>query len=307
VTIGLGTAAIGGLYEELDDRTARATLEAAWSAGIRYFDTAPHYGAGVAERRLGAFLREKPRHELTVSTKVGRLLRPGTGATEGFPGATELVRVRDYSATGVYNSLAESLERTGLARFDTLFIHDPDDYWEDAVDHAYPALARLRAEGAVGTIGVGMNQAEMLARFVAETDIDCVLVAGRYTLLDRTAEAELLPLCADRGVAVIVGGVFNSGVLADPRPDAHFDYQPAPPEVRRRVDELAAACARHGVALPAAALRFPLRHNVVTSVVTGARTAAEVAQNAAHLATEIPGALWAELDEVVRRGEHQRT
>jgi len=298
MTVGLGTAAIGGLYEELDDATAWATLDDAWESGIRYFDTAPHYGVGVAERRLGAFLRGKPRHEFTVSTKVGRLLRPGTGATEGFPGATELVRVRDYSAAGVYTSLAESLERTGLARFDTLFIHDPDDHWEEAVGAAYPALARLRAEGAVGTIGVGMNQAEMLARFVAETDIDCVLVAGRYTLLDRTAEAELLPLCASRGVEVVVGGVFNSGVLATPGPAAHFDYQPAPPEVRRRVSQLADACARHGVALPAAALRFPLRHKAVTSVVTGARTPAEVEANAVHLATGIPDKLWAELDEV---------
>ncbi|HYQ68195.1 aldo/keto reductase [Actinophytocola sp.] len=298
MTIGLGTAAIGGLYEELDDATALATLESAWSAGIRYFDTAPHYGVGVAERRLGAFLRRKPRHEFTVSTKVGRLLRPGTGGTEGFPGATELVRVRDYSAAGVHASLAESLERTGLARFDTLFIHDPDDYWDEAVGAAYPALARLRAEGAVGRIGVGMNQAGMLARFVAETDIDRVLVAGRYTLLDRSAAAELLPLCASRGVEVVVGGVFNSGVLATPGPDAHFDYQPAPPVVRQRVALLADACARHGVALPAAALQFPLRHHAVTSVVTGARTPAEVEANAVHLATEIPDRLWAELDEV---------
>jgi D-threo-aldose 1-dehydrogenase len=298
MTIGLGTAAIGGLYEELDDATALATLEAAWSSGIRYFDTAPHYGVGVAERRLGAFLRSKPRHEFTVSTKVGRLLRPGTGVPEGFPGATELVRVRDYSAAGVHASIAESLERTGLARFDTLFIHDPDDHWDEAVGAAYPALARLRADGVVGSIGVGMNQAEMLARFVAETDIDRVLVAGRYTLLDRTAEAELLPLCSSRGVEVVVGGVFNSGVLATPGPDAHFDYRPVPPVVRRRVSRLADACARHGVALAAAALQFPLRHKAVTSVVTGARTPAEVEANAVHLATGIPDRLWAELDEV---------
>jgi aryl-alcohol dehydrogenase-like predicted oxidoreductase len=299
MTIGLGTAAIGGLFQELDDATAQATLESAWDSGIRYFDTAPHYGVGVAERRLGAFLREKPRDEFTVSTKVGRLMRPGRGATEGFPGATELVRVRDYSAAGVHTSLAESLERTGLTRFDTLFIHDPDDYWADAVGAAYPALARLRAEGVVGKIGAGMNQAEMLTRFVAETDIDCVLVAGRYTLLDRGAEAELLPLCVSRGVEVIVGGVFNSGVLASPGPDAHFDYEPVPPQVRLRVSQLADACARHGVALPAAALQFPLRHKAVTSVVTGARTPAEVAANAVHLATELPDRLWAELDELV--------
>lgn len=292
---GLGTSAIGGLYEELDNATAQATLEAAWQVGTRYFDTAPHYGAGVAERRLGEFLRGKPRAEFTVSSKVGRLLRPGTGAREGFPADTELVRVRDYSADGVYTSLAESLDRTGLDRFDTLFIHDPDDHWADAVGAAYPALAKLRAEGAVRSIGVGMNQAAMLARFVAETDIDCVLVAGRYTLLDRSAEAELLPLCEARGVDVVVGGVFNSGVLAAPDQNAHFDYRPAPPEVRARVAALAATCARHGVALPAAAVQFPLQHKAVTSVVIGARTAEEVEQNAAHLAADIPDALWEEL------------
>ncbi|WP_326834758.1 aldo/keto reductase [Amycolatopsis rhabdoformis] len=285
--IGLGTAAIGGLYEDVGEATARATLEAAWASGIRYFDTAPHYGAGVAERRLGEFLRTRPRAEFTVSSKLGRLLRPG---------ADGLVRVRDYSADGVYTSIAESLDRTGLDRFDTLFIHDPDDHWEAALGAAYPALARLREEGAVDRIGVGMNQAAMLARFVAEADLDCVLVAGRYTLLDRTAATELLPRCAERGVAVVAGGVFNSGVLADPGPDAHFDYLPVPPEVREKVTTLAAACARHGIALPAAALQFPLRHKAVTSLVLGARTPAEVEQNARHLTAPIPEALWSELD-----------
>lgn len=282
MTVGLGTSAIGGLYEELDDATARATLEAAWAAGTRYFDTAPHYGAGLAERRLGSFLRDLPRAEFTVSTKVGRLIRAGE-------------RVRDYSADGVYASLAESLERTGLDRFDTLFIHDPDDHWDEAVGAAYPALARLRAEGAVGSIGAGMNQAEMLTRFVTETDIDRVLVAGRYSLLDRTAEVELLPACAARGVDVVVGGVFNSGVLAAPGPDAHYDYGPVPPSIMARVEELAASCARHGVPLPAAAAQFPLRHEAVTSILIGARTPEEVAQNAAYLDVAIPDALWAEL------------
>ncbi len=280
--VGLGTSAIGGLYSDLGDATARATLEAAWAAGTRYFDTAPHYGAGLAERRLGAFLRELPRDEFTVSTKVGRLIRAGK-------------RVRDYSADGVYTSLAESLERTGLDRFDTLFIHDPDDYWEDAVGAAYPALEKLRAQGAVRSIGAGMNQAEMLTRFVQETDIDCVLVAGRYSLLDRTAEAELFPACEARGVDVVVGGVFNSGVLAAPGPDAHYDYGPVPPAIRTRVESLAAVCARYGVPLPAAAAQFPVRHKAVTSILIGARTPEEVGQNAAHLATEIPDALWAEL------------
>lgn len=301
--VGLGTSAIGNLYAELSTAEALSTLDAAWEAGTRYFDTAPHYGAGVAERRLGTFLRDRPRDSFVVSSKVGRLLRPGTGPAEGFAGAAELTRVRDYSADGVYASLAESLERTGLDRFDILFIHDPDDHWDAAVGQAYPALERLRAEGAVRAIGAGMNQARMLTRFVAETDIDCVLVAGRYTLLDRTAGDELLPSCAERGVGVIVGGVFNSGVLADPGPAAHFDYRPAPAGIRARVAALTALCSRYDVALPAAALQFPLRHRAVTSIVVGARTPAEVARNAEHLATEVPSELWTELDAIWRSHE----
>ncbi|WP_312871796.1 aldo/keto reductase [Amycolatopsis acididurans] len=280
--IGLGTSAIGGLYTELDDETAAQTLRAAWESGTHYFDTAPHYGAGVAERRLGEFLKDVPREQCIVSTKVGRLLRGET-------------RIRDYSAEGVYRSLAESLERTGLDRFDILLIHDPDDHWDQAVGEAYPALARLRDEGAVRAIGAGMNQSEMLARFVTETDMDFVLVAGRYTLLDRGAAETLFPLCLERGVGVIAGGVFNSGVLADPGPDAHFDYRPVPREIRARVDRLAAACAAHDVPLPAAALQFPLRHKAVSSVVIGAGTPREVAANAEYAELDIPESLWAEL------------
>lgn len=293
--VGFGTSAIGGLYTAMTDESAAETLGAAWTEGTRYFDTAPHYGAGLAERRLGSFLAGKG--DFVVSTKVGRLLRPGPAADgdEGFYGAPPLVRVRDYSADGVYRSLAESLERSGLDSFDILFIHDPDDHWEQAVGEAYPALARLRAQGAVKAIGVGMNQSAMLARFVAETDVDCVLVAGRYTLLDRDAELELLPLCVERGVGVIVGGVFNSGILARPDPDARFDYAPAPPAVRRRVTELARTCTAYGVPLATAALRFPLRHKAVTSVLIGARTPAEVAENSAALAMDIPEELWAHL------------
>ncbi|HKS49485.1 MAG TPA: aldo/keto reductase [Amycolatopsis sp.] len=293
--LGFGTSAIGGLYAAMTDEAAAETLDAAWAVGTRFFDTAPHYGAGLAERRLGAFLRGRTDH--VVSTKVGRLLRPGPAAEgdEGFYGTPPLVRVRDYSADGVYRSLAESLERTGLDAFDILLIHDPDDYWEQAVRGAYPALARLRDEGAARAIGAGMNQSAMLSRFVTETDIDCVLVAGRYTLLDREAEKELLPLCAERSVGVIVGGVFNSGVLADPGPGATFDYAPVPPEVRRRVTELAGLCDGYDVPLAAAALRFPLRHKAVSSVLVGARTPAEVAENVAHLNMDIPEELWAEL------------
>ncbi|MCE6998564.1 aldo/keto reductase [Saccharothrix sp. S26] len=296
--LGLGTAPLAGLFSAVTEDEAAAALETAWAAGIRYFDTAPHYGAGLAERRLGAFLASRPRAEFTVSTKVGRLLVPGDTAPgdEGFHGEPGLVRVRDYSADGVYRSLAESLERSGLDSFDVVLIHDPDDHWEDAVTGAYPALARLRAEGAVRAIGAGMNQTAMLTRFVTETDLDCVLVAGRYSLLDRGAADELLPLCAQRDVGVLVGGVFNSGILADPTAHATYDYAPAPDDVRRRAVALAERCAAHGVPLAAAALRFPLRHPAVTGVVVGARNAREVADNTAHATTDIPEALWAELD-----------
>ncbi|MEV6537972.1 aldo/keto reductase [Streptomyces sp. NPDC051665] len=298
--IGLGTAPLAGLFSAVGDEQATATLDAAWAAGVRYFDTAPHYGAGLAERRLGSFLADtgRPRAEFTVSTKVGRLLVPGDAALgdEAFHGERGLVRVRDYSAEGVYRSLAESLERSGLEAFDTVLIHDPDDHWEDAVTGAYPALARLRDQGAVRAIGAGMNQTAMLTRFVTETDLDCVLVAGRYSLLDRSAADVLLPLCAEREVGVLVGGVFNSGILADPSPGATYDYAPASDEVLHRARSLAERCAAHGVPPAAAALQFPLRHPAVTGVVLGARSPLEVTENIAHAAAEIPAELWAELD-----------
>ncbi|WP_031469708.1 aldo/keto reductase [Sciscionella sediminilitoris] len=294
--LGFGTAPIAGLYAEVEPELAAATLEAAWKAGIRHFDTAPHYGLGLAERRLGAFLGEQQTGAV-VSTKVGRLLRPGR-ARQGdaeFWGTPDLVRVRDYRTEGVYASVAESLERTGLERFDILLIHDPDEHWEQAIDEAYPALERLRAEGAVRAIGVGMMQAEMPARFVRETDIDCVMLAGRYSLLDRTGADELLPLCAQRQVGVLVAGVFNGGILADPAEGARFDYRPADPATLERARELAAVCARHGVPLAAAAIQFPLRHPAVTSVVVGVRTPEELRLDVELLNVDIPQVVWAEL------------
>ncbi len=295
--IALGTAPLAGLYAPVAQDRARATLEAAWKNGVRYFDTAPHYGAGLAERRLGSFLAEVPRDEAVVSTKVGRLLVPGAAepGDEGFHGAPGLVRVRDYTREGVRRSLEESLERSGLDAFDVVLIHDPDDHGEQALAEAYPALARLRAEGVIRAVGVGMNQTATLSRFVRETDVDCVLVAGRYSLLDRSAERELLPLCAARGVGVLVGGVFNSGVLANPHRGAMYDYAPASASVLRAARELDRRCAAYGVPLAAAALRFPLRHPAVTGVVVGAASPAEVLQNAAHAELDIPERLWADL------------
>jgi aryl-alcohol dehydrogenase-like predicted oxidoreductase len=299
--IGLGTAPLAGLFSAVGAEQAEETLRSAWDAGIRYFDTAPHYGAGLAEQRLGRFLAGRPRSQVTVSTKVGRLLVPGTGDhdgrdEEGFAGGTGLVRVRDYSAEGVYRSLSQSLERSGLDAFDIVLVHDPDDHYEQALEGAFPALERLRAQGAVRAIGAGMNQTRMLVRFVERADLDCVLVAGRYSLLDRSAGEELLPLCARRQVGVLVGGVFNSGILADPRPGATYDYAPASDEILARARAMAELCAAHGVPLAAAALQFPLRHPAVTSVVVGARSAQEVAENIAHASRAVPEALWSDLE-----------
>jgi len=282
--LGLGTAPLAGLYEPVDDDTARRVVDRALELGIRYFDTAPYYGSGLAERRLGTALRAVPRDRVVVSTKVGRLLRPGAS---GWTGA-----YFDFSLDATLRSLDESLGRLGLDRVDIALVHDPDDHYEEALAGALPALARLREEGVVRAIGAGMNQAEMLSRFVRETDIDCVLVAGRWTVLDRSAGEELLPLCEERGVAVIAGGVFNSGVLAG---GDTFDYERAPNGVVARVEQLRETSARHGVSLPAAAVQFPLRHAAVVSVLVGCRTAEEVAEDVHLAGLELPPALWSEL------------
>jgi D-threo-aldose 1-dehydrogenase len=297
--LGLGTAPLGNLYSAVTDVDADATVAAARAAGLTYLDTAPHYGLGLAERRLARVLPGLPRERFVLSTKVGRLLRPpepGRAADPaGFVAVPPGRRVWDFSREGVLASLEESLERLGLDRVDVVFVHDPDDHEREAREQAFPALAELREQGVVGAIGAGMNQAEMLGRFVRGLDLDVVLVAGRYSLLDQRALVELLPACQERGVAVVIGGVFNSGLLADPRPGATFDYRPAPPELVARAGEIAAVCARHGVPLRSAALAFPFGHPAVTSVLVGARSAAEVADAAAMHATPVPAELWAEL------------
>jgi len=295
-----GGAPIGGLFAAVTEDTALATLEAAWAAGIRAFDTAPHYGVGLSELRIGRFLAGRPRGEYVLSTKVGRLLEPAGQSTsvegaEGFYGTPKLTRVRDYSRDGVLASLEASLERLGTGHIDIALIHDPDDHGPEALDGAYPALAELRAQGVVGAIGAGMNQAEMLEWFLPRTDLDCVLVAGRYTLLDTRAAATLFPECQRRGVAVLAAGVFNSGVLADPGPAATYDYRPASPDVMDRARRIGAACARHGLPIGAAALQFTLRHPAVTAAVVGARSPGEIATDAQYLACDVPDALFDEL------------
>ncbi|MEO3857236.1 aldo/keto reductase [Acrocarpospora sp. B8E8] len=298
---GLGCAPIGNLFTALTDETARAAVDAAWETGIRLYDTAPHYGLGLSERRLGEALRHRPRSEFTLSTKVGRLLAPtdGTGRDDqGFDVPATHTRVWDFSADGVRRSLTESLERLGLDSIDIALIHDPDHHWKEAVGEAFPALAELRAQGVIKSVGVGMNQWPMLADFVRETDVDTIMLAGRYTLLDQSAAAELLPLCLERGVSVVAAGVFNSGILATHDLKGTYNYVPASPELLDRVRRLARICEKHGVTLPQAALAFPLRHPAVSSVVLGMRSADEVRQNMALAASSIPEALWDDLAEV---------
>ena len=308
--LGFGGASIGGLFSDVRDEDAIAAVRHAWDLGVRSFDTAPLYGYGASERRVGAALRDRPRDAFVLSTKVGRLVRDEAtippdadldrqaldGRDDAFYVRHEPVRlVFDYSADGVRRSLEESLERLGLDRIDIAFIHDPDDHWPAAIDEAWPALERLRSEGVIRAVGAGMNQAPMLARFARETDMDVLLVANRYTLLDQGALDELLPACVERGIAVLVGGVMNSGVLADPRPGSRFDYAPAPPEILERARRLGEVCARHEVPLRAAAMQFPLAHPAVVSLIAGVRTPAHLDEYPAMLAHQIPPDLWAEL------------
>ncbi|HUQ57092.1 aldo/keto reductase [Lentzea sp.] len=298
--LGFGGAPIGNLYREISDAEAFGAVEAAWQTGVRYFDTAPHYGLGLSERRLGVALAGRPRNEYVLSTKVGRLLEPFDGVgpdDEGFAVPRQFRRVRDYSADGVKRSLESSLERLGTDRVEIVYIHDPDEYWNSAFAEAYPALEELRSQGVVGAIGVGMNQWEMPERFVRETDIDVVMLAGRYTLLEQPALPSFLPACVERGVSVVACGVFNSGLLSKPvvPSDAKYDYSDAPPELVERARAIASACERHGVTLPEVAIQFALGHPAVVSVVIGSRTAEQMTSNAACFSASIPAGLWEEL------------
>ncbi|MFF1724083.1 aldo/keto reductase [Streptomyces sviceus] len=297
--LAFGAAVIGNLFSEVTDEQAHEAVTAAWQSGIRYFDTAPHYGLGLSERRLGEALRDRPRTEYTLSTKVGRRLEPSTDGGDdlanGFAVPATRRRVWDFSADGVRRTLEASLERLGLDRVDVVYLHDPDDHAEEAFREGYPALEKLRSEGVVGAIGAGMNQAGMLTRFVRETDVDVVLCAGRYTLLDQSALTELLPAAVERGVSVVVGGAFNSGLLADPRPGATYNYAQAPGDLLDRALRMREVAERHGISLRAAALAFCAAHPAVASVLVGARSAAEVRDAAEQFATPVPPAFWQEL------------
>ncbi|MEV0271985.1 aldo/keto reductase [Hamadaea sp. NPDC050747] len=292
--LGLGLAPIGGLYADVSEDQARQTVDRAWDRGVRLFDTAPFYGYGRSETRSGAALRDRSAHVL--STKVGRVLEredQGDVDPDVWAGVDPSVRpVFDFSAAGVRRSFEDSLRRLGRDRVDVVHLHDPDDHLDQAVAEAYPELVRLREEGLVTAIGAGANRADVLAYLVERVDLDVVLMAGRYTLLDRSGTG-LLDLAADRGVAVIAAGVFNSGILADPRPGATFDYATADDDLVKRALRLKQIAEEHGVPLRAAAVQFPLRHPAVASVLVGLRSPTEVDDAADMIETTIPDELWA--------------
>jgi len=297
--LGMGTAQFGNLHRATTDEASAAAVDAAWADGVRFFDTAPHYGLGLAERRLGAALAGRPRDGYVLSTKVGKLLVPdpdGAGRLddEGFVVEATTRRRWDFSRDGVLRSLEGSLERLGVDRVDVVFLHDPDDHWAEASTTGFAALAELRDQGVVRAIGAGMNQSAMLARFVRETDVDLVLCAGRYTLLEQGAEDDLLPAALERGVGVIAGGVYNSGLLSLPRPpaDAQYDYADAPAEVLARANRIADVCEAFGLTLPQVATVFPRRHPAVVSTLLGLPTAAQVDEAVERAATDVPEGLW---------------
>jgi D-threo-aldose 1-dehydrogenase len=301
--LSLGCSQLGNLHHAMDDDTAGAIVDAAWDTGVRYFDTAPHYGLGLSERRLGAALATRPRRDYVLSTKVGRLLEPLAAVrgqdTHGFAVAATHRRVWDFSRDGVRRSLEESLQRLGLHRVDIVYLHDPDDHFEQVLAAGYPALEELRDEGVVAAIGAGMNQAPMLTELARNTDVDLLMLAGRYTLLEQGALDDLLPVCEHRGIGVVVAGVFNSGLLAreEPPEDATYNYARAPADVLDRARRIAEVCERHGTTLPEAAIAFPLGHPAVVSVCVGARSPGQVRRNAGGRVAEIPPDLWDELRE----------
>jgi D-threo-aldose 1-dehydrogenase len=299
--ISLGCSQLGNLYRAISDEQAAATVQAAWDGGIRYFDTAPHYGLGLSERRLGAALAGRPRTEYVISTKVGRRLEqleaPAGRDPEGFDVPATHRRVWDFSRDGVRRSLEQSLERLGLDRVDIVYLHDPDEHYREALDAAYPALHELRAQGVIRAIGAGMNQSAMLADFARHTDMDLFMLAGRYTLLEQPALRDLLPLCVQRGIGVVAAAVFNSGLLAEPTPadDARYNYASVPASLLRRARRIAAVCERLGTSLPAAALAFPRAHPAVVSVCVGARSREQITRNLELVSTRVPAGLWGEL------------
>jgi D-threo-aldose 1-dehydrogenase len=313
--IGFGTAPLGDLYAKLDDAIAIETAATALKHGITLFDTSPHYGNGLSEHRLGTALRRAPRESFVISTKVGRVMSPRQRpaaidqkkdvASPGFAGGFPHGARFDYSYDGTLRSFEQSLLRLGVDRIDVLLIHDADVWthgnefearFGEAMDGAYRALDELRSQGVIKAIGVGVNEADTCARFVRNGDFDCVMLAGRYSLLEQPALDEFFAIAEQKGVGVLLGGVFNSGILATGAiATANYNYRPAPPEILERVRKIEEVCRRHGVALADAALQFPLAHPCVASVVLGAIAPAEVTRNIGSATRSIPASLWSEL------------
>jgi D-threo-aldose 1-dehydrogenase len=306
---GLGGAPLGNLFAPIAEPEAQALINAAWDEGIRYFDTAPHYGQGLSEVRFGEALKAKLRDDFVLSTKVGRIMTPDPEAPATLNNFIAAMKARprfDYSRDGALRSLEDSYQRLGLARVDIVFIHDIDRWthkdaqparFKEAMEGAYPALAELRAAGVVKAIGLGVNETQVCCDAIRHGDFDCILLAGRYTLLDQSALTEFLPLCTTRGVNVVIGGPYNSGVLAPKAPAAAttYDYKPVPPEVLQRVARLEKVAQAHRIPLAAAALQFAFGHPAVVSVIPGARSVDEVRSNL-HLAkTSIPPTFWRDL------------
>lgn len=309
--LGFGTAPLGNLYRPVSEEEVRAAMETALRSGIRHFDTAPYYGLGLSERRVGDQIRGCP--DIVLSTKVGRLLQPALGAKthtqrHGFVSPMPFEPAYDYTREGILRSYEASVQRLGLARIDILYVHDIGRRTHGDLDERYrrqlleggglAELQNLRAEGSVTAIGVGVNEIEVCLEIMSEGHFDVILLAGRYTLLEHRALDELLPCCLAAGTSMVVGGPFNSGVLAAHSPDetnVHYNYAPVPAEVRERVRRLRAVCASHNVPLAAAALQFPLAHPAVAAVIPGFASAAEVCAGVDHFHFRIPDALWSDL------------
>lgn len=312
-TLGFGGAPIGGFRFNVSERQGCETVEAAYQAGVRYFDTSPYYGYGRSEHIVGQALRAVERDSFVLSTKVGRWMSPkgDLEKVEGWrPGGLPFKPTFDYSRDGTLRSLDQSLLRLGMNRIDVVLIHDVDvwthgsqelvdRYFKDVMTGCYPALADLRRAGVIKAIGVGLNDSETSLRFAREADLDCIMLAGRYTLLEQGALTDLLPYCAARNISILLAGPLNSGILATGAVKAaSYDYKPAPAEVMERVRRLQAVCDRHGVELATAALQFPLAHECIASVVAGGVHADEVRENVRRMSAPIPTALWADLKQL---------
>jgi D-threo-aldose 1-dehydrogenase len=310
-SLGFGGAAIGNLYAETGDDQVRLCLHAAGDAGVRYFDTAPMYGHGLSEHRIGEALRQKPRDSFVLSTKVGRMLRPVAAEAVGesiFPGCMPFACVFDYSYDAVMRSIEDSLQRLGFNRIDIALLHDveaathgaedAERYFHQAMDGGYRALDKLRSEGTIRAIGCGGNEWQAAERLARAGDFDCFLLAGRYTLLEQTSLDSFLPYCEQHSISVVIGGPYNTGILATGAvPGAYFDYAPAGPEVLEKVSRIEAICRDHNVPLAAAALQFPLHHPAVASVIPGSRSVEELRRNLDNMTCDIPDGLWADLKQ----------